>query len=96
LTWSGGPDGSVEFLNKQWRDYTGLSLEQALGWKWAQTIHPDDLPQLQKLWREILRTGVPTDVEARVRRYDGTYRWFLFRCSALRDGSGSIIRWYGT
>ena len=96
LAWCNLPDGSNEFLNQPWHDYTGLSPEQAHGWGWQVAIHPDDLPGLLDKWRELLASGEPGEIEARLRRFDGMHRWFLFRVNPLRDESGSIVKWYGT
>ncbi len=96
LAWHAAPDGAAEYLNKRWLDYTGLSLEQALGWNWQAAIHPEDRPRLFELWREIREAGRLTEVEARLRRFDGVYRWFLFRPAPLHDESGKVVRWYGT
>jgi PAS domain S-box-containing protein len=96
LAWAARPDGSVEFFNRRWLDYTGLSAEQARDWNWATAIHPDDLSTLTDYWRSILDSGEPGEIEARLRRFDGEYRWFLFRASPLRDQSGKVVKWYGT
>ena len=96
LAWHTRPDGFAEYLNKRWLDYTGLSLHEALGWEWRKAIHPDDLPGLLAEWHRILGSGQRAEVEARMRRHDGEYRWFLFRPEPLRDDSGKIVRWYGT
>src|SRR5271163_3445430 len=71
LVWCGLPDGSKEFLNKQWGDYTGLSLEESYGWGWQVAVHPEDLPLIGEKWRELAASGEPGEVEARVRRHDG-------------------------
>jgi PAS domain S-box-containing protein len=96
FAWSARPDGSVEFLNERWLNYTGLSAEQALDWKWTAAVHPDDLNNLTDYWRSIMVTGESGEIEARLRRFDGEYRWFLIRASAMRDESGTILKWYGT
>ena len=96
LAWSAAPDGPVDFLNQRWLDYTGLSPEQGLGWGWTAAIHPDDLNRIADYWRSIMHTGEPGEIEARFRRSDGEYRWFLFRANAVRDESGTIVKWYGT
>lgn len=96
LAWRARADGFAEYLNKRWLDYAGLTLEQALGWQWTSILHPDDAPNLQKTWLNMLEARVPGEVEARMRRSDGAYRWFLFRSEPLRDESGTITRWYGT
>lgn len=96
LVWSARPDGSAEFLNQGWLDYTGLSAEQALGWGWTAAIHPDDRDALIEYWRSILASGEPGEFEAQMRRFDGEYRWFLFRGIPLRDATGLIVKWCGT
>src|SRR4029077_19165721 len=85
-----------EFLNQRWLDYTALAIEQARGWGWKVAIHPDDLPQLLDVWEGLLVSGKSGESEARLRRGDGVYRWFLFRAEPLRDAQGTILKWYGT
>jgi len=96
LAWSAGPDGSADFFNQRWLDYTGLSAKQALGWGWQVAIHPDDLPRILETFREALNSAKPFEVEGRFRRFDGEFRWFLFRASPLCDESGKVVAWYGT
>jgi PAS domain S-box-containing protein len=96
LAWCNLPDGPNEFLNKRWHEYTGLSPEQSSGWGWQVALHPDDLPNLMEKWTKMLASGESDEVEARLRRRDGVYRWFLIRAEAFRDESGKIVRWYGT
>jgi hypothetical protein len=96
LAWSTDPTGFVEFLNRRWLEFTGLSAEQASGFGWSVAIHPDDAKGLIDYWQAALASGTEVDVEARMRRLDGLYRWFLFRASPLRDESGDIVKWYGT
>jgi PAS domain S-box-containing protein len=96
LAWSTRPDGYVEFLNQRWLDFTGLSAEQAGGFGWSVAVHPDDVHGLVEYWQSALASGTGVDVEARLRRFDGEYRWFLFRADPLRDESGAIVKWYGT
>src|SRR5260370_1232014 len=84
------------FLNKRWHEYTGLSPEESHGWGWQAAFYAEDIGPLMELWRELLISGQPGEIEARVRRYDGIYRWFLIRMEPFRDESGKIIRWYGT
>jgi formate hydrogenlyase transcriptional activator len=95
FTWSTHPDGSVEFVNQRWREYAGLSAEESQGWGWQAAIHPADLPSLMEKWRELLRSGEPGDIEARMRRHDGVFRWFLIRFEPFRDETGKIAMWYG-
>jgi PAS domain S-box-containing protein len=96
FAWCSRPDGSNEFLNQQWLDYTGLSIEAARDWGWRVAIHPEDLPRLLGVWQKLLASGEPGEWEARMRRFDGVYRWFLFRAEPLFDETGSIVKWYGT
>src|SRR5258708_6805095 len=96
LAWSARPDGSAEFFNQRWLDYTGLSAEQALDSGWEVAFHPDDLPRILEIFREALNSAKPFEVDGRFRRFDGELRWFLFRGSPLRDRSGKVAKWYGT
>ena len=94
IVWRKLPDGSADFLNKHFREYTGLSLEDGMGWGWMNAFHPDD--HLKEEWRVAFAAGKPFEKEARLRRSDGEYRWFLVRAVPLRDGHGNIVKWYGT
>jgi PAS domain S-box-containing protein len=96
LVWAARPDGSADFFNMRWLDYTGLTLDEARDWGWVAAIHPDDFASLGDTWRTIIASGDPGEAEARLRRSDGEYRWFLFRAEPMRDGSGDIVKWYGT
>jgi formate hydrogenlyase transcriptional activator len=89
------PDGTNEFSNKRWQDYTGLTSEESSGWGWQAAFHPEDLARTMDTWRALLAAGEPGDNQARLRRHDGVYRWFLFRCEPLYDETGKIVRWYG-
>jgi len=94
--WSALPDGSVDFLNQRWQEYTGFSLEEGLGLGARLTIHPEDLPSVLEEWKKSVASGGVFEREARVRRANGQYRWFFMRGVPLRDHSGNIIKWYGT
>ena len=96
LAWSTEPDGAVEFVNLRWRNYTGLSTEQAQGSGWQAAIHPDDVGWLSDQRRITMASGQPFELEARMRRYDGQYRWFINRADPLLDEKGKIVKWYGT
>jgi PAS domain S-box-containing protein len=95
LAWSAHPDGSAEFFNRRWLDYAGLSMEEASGWGWTVALHPEDRDRLMDYWRRLLDSGEAGEIEARLRRYDGEYRWFLFRAEPVRDHHGDIFKWYG-
>jgi PAS domain S-box-containing protein len=94
IVWRKLPDGSADFLNRNFREYTGLSLEQGLGWGWMmKAFHPDD--RLMEEWRTALAAEQPFEKEARLRRADGQYRWFLIRAVPLRNEQGNLLKWYG-
>src|SRR5690242_16557291 len=95
LVWSSEPDGFCDCLNDPWHDGTGMSLEAAKGWGWQEAIHPDDRQRLVDYWRALLDEVRPGEIEARLRRFDGAYRWFIFRAEPWVDASGRVIKWYG-
>ena len=94
LVWTARPDGHIDFLNQRWLEYTGLTLEQATGCGWEVAVHPEDLPDLVAYWRSVLAAGMPGETEARLRRFDGEYCWFLFRGVPLYDEEGHLVKWY--
>ncbi|TMB25650.1 MAG: PAS domain S-box protein, partial [Deltaproteobacteria bacterium] len=96
LVWTASADGLSNFFGQRWLEYTGLSPEETLGLGWTAAIHPDDLEQLQANFQRAKAEGKPAEAEARMRRADGAYRWFLGRCVPLRDSSGQIEGWYGS
>ena len=95
LAWSARPDGSAEFFNQLYLNFIGLSAEQASGWGWTAAVHPEDLNDLAAAWQRIMASAAPGETEARLRRHDGDYRWFLFRTNPLHDQTGTIVKWYG-
>ncbi|MES2734641.1 MAG: PAS domain-containing protein [Bacteroidota bacterium] len=96
IVWTALPDGNLDYFSQQWWDYSGMTLEQSLGQGWATAIHSDDLPLLSATWSNSLVTGKPYQVEARIRRADGAYRWMLIRSVALWTEQGGITQWMGT
>ena len=94
--WTTRPDGYCDFLNQVWLDYTGMTAEQAQGWGWTAALHPDDRIGLLEYWRSVLASGKRGEIEGRLRRNDGAYRWFLFRAEPFCDENGKVVRWYGT
>ena len=95
LAWTARPDGTAESFNKSYLDFVGLSAEAAMDWGWTAAVHPADADGWAAVWRRIIGCGQPGTAEARLRRFDGEYRWFLMRANPLRDESGAIVRWYG-
>jgi len=95
FVWSARADGAIEFLNQRGLAYTGLSSQKILGQSWNNTdlVHPDDSQGLLEAWNSIVASGEPDEIQARLRRFDGEYRWFLFRVAPLRDDSGRLVAW---
>jgi len=95
LLWRASQDGIPDFLNQPALNYTGLRLDQAeMGW--PRAFHPEDKKGMLQKWSAIRASGMPGELEARLRRFDGEYRWFLFRAVPLRDELGNIVKWYGS
>jgi formate hydrogenlyase transcriptional activator len=94
--WTSLPDGSKEYLNKRWYDYTGLSLEEGQGWGWKVVVHPEDLDRLVREWLAVMDSRKAGELETRIRRYDGVYRWFLIRVVPLLDEQGNVVKWFGS
>lgn len=95
LVWRAGPDGVPDFLNQTALDYTGLSPDQAET-GWPRAFHPEDKKGMLVKWSAIRASGTPGELIARLRRFDGEYRWFLFRGVPLRDEHDDIVKWYGS
>jgi PAS domain S-box-containing protein len=96
LAWSARSDGSALFFNQRWLDYTGLTSELASGWGWAVALHPDESERLLDYWRSVVASGQPSEMEGRLRRFDGVYRWFLLRATPSLDSDGRVVEWFGT
>ena len=96
MVWSTLPDGSLDFINHRWQEFTGLAAEDALEWNWEAVVHPDDHARFVADWRAALAAGQPIESEMRVRAANGEYRWLLVRNVPLRDELGKIVKWYGT
>ncbi|MBE7200945.1 MAG: PAS domain S-box protein [Parafilimonas terrae] len=96
IVWTGNPDGSLSYLNDRWYAYTGQTPEQALPLGWGDVIHPDDLPGLLRAWEHARTSATVYDTEARLRRHDGEYRWFLIRAEPMLDGDGRVVGWLGS
>ena len=96
IIWTARPDGGLDYYNKRWFEYTGLTLAQTENWGWGAVIHPDDLQACIDRWTRSLTTGENYEIEYRFKRADGAYRWFLGRASARRNEKGEIVQWVGT
>jgi PAS domain S-box-containing protein len=96
LAWSARPDGRADFFNQHYLDYTGLSADAAMDWGWTAVIHPDDRNRVTAGWRRTLAAERRGECEARLRRADGEYRWFLIRVHPRRSEAGQVVKWYGT
>ena len=86
LVWTTQGDGRSDFVNRYWCEYTGLGPDEALDHGWQRAIHPDDLTSFLDSWSDIRRSGVAKEIDARLRRFDGEYRWFAV--PPLLDGGG--------
>jgi PAS domain S-box-containing protein len=95
MVWTAKADGSVDYFNQRWIEYTGLSLEESRNWGWNITLHPDDLQRCLDRWNESIKTGDGYKIEYRLKAKDGTYRWFAGRAFPMRDERGAIVQWVG-
>jgi PAS domain S-box-containing protein len=95
LVWSARPDGTADFFNRHYLDYVGQTPQDLSGWAWTSAVHPEDLEKLGAVWQAARETGGGAECEARLRRFDGTYRWFIFRANPLHDEAGNVVKWYG-
>jgi eukaryotic-like serine/threonine-protein kinase len=95
VVWTAGADGSIDYANQFWLNFTGLTLEQTRGSGWAAVLHPEDTPRVVALWTKALQTGEPIEVDYRLKRADGVYRWFLAHARPLRDREGRVVKWFG-
>ena len=96
LVWSATPDGACDYFSTQWTQHTGVPERDLLGWRWLAMLHPDDREPTRRLWTDSVAGRGPYDVEYRVRRSDGVYRWFKTRGTPIRDSEGQIVKWFGT
>jgi PAS domain S-box-containing protein len=97
MIWTAGADGASNFVNRRWRDYTGLSLEETLAAGWASLYHPNDVAEALAAWQSTFAADPPVEInlEARLRRVDGVYRRFKIQTRPLRDAAGKLTGWCG-
>lgn len=96
IVWVTRPDGWHVDFNQSWLDYTGLTLEESLGFGWNPPFHPDDRALAAERWLQATSSGEPYEIEYRLRRWDGVYHWMLGRAVPMRDTEGNIVKWFGT
>ena len=96
IVWTAAPDGSVEWLNRRWYDFTGVREDVGAGWSWMDVAHPDDTATVLRAWEQARQEAGLLQIEIRLRRHDGQYQWFLARAWPLRDAGGNVVRWFGT
>lgn len=96
MVWSTRADGFHDYYNARWYEFTGVPEGSTDGEAWNGMFHPEDQGRAFDLWRQCLQTGEPYEVEYRLRRHDGVYRWTLGRARPIRNEAGEIARWFGT
>src|SRR5712671_545056 len=96
LIHTASPDGYLDYFNKPWLEYFGVTLDKVAGWNWTAFIHPEDVEGIVAKWRACIATGETFEYETRVRRANGEYRWMFHRKVPLRDALGNIVKWYGS
>ncbi|MGC1269453.1 MAG: PAS domain-containing protein, partial [Croceibacterium sp.] len=95
IVWSAAPDGLLDFVNQHFCDFVGLTSEEILGLGFYRIFHPDDTAHLLSEWQDIMSSGQPREVEGRLLRHDGEFRWCTLRQKPISDASGRVIKWYG-
>jgi diguanylate cyclase (GGDEF)-like protein/PAS domain S-box-containing protein len=96
IVWTSAPDGSTEYFNRQATTFAGSRVEAAHAWDWLSLVHPDEAEQARMAWARAMAARAPYKFDHRIRRFDGTYRWFAFRCLPILDGEGALQKWIGT
>ena len=96
IVWTADPNGELDYYNRQWELYTGFTTEETRGWAWGQVLHPDDLQPCIDRWTEAFTSGEPYEIEYRLKRADGIYRWHLGRATPFKSETGQILKWFGT
>ena len=96
IIWTNSGDGTADYFNQRWHEYSGLTYEQSHGLGWQIIVHPDDAPASEERWQQALAAGVIFDTEYRLRGADGAYRWFIGRNVPLKDAAGRVLAWFGS
>jgi formate hydrogenlyase transcriptional activator len=95
IAWSALPDGSLDFVNQRFRDYTGLSSDQLYGSEWKSAVHRDDIQKIETWWQDLSQSQEAATTEKRLRRFDGEYRWFQIAAAPVHDEQAKLVRWCG-
>ena len=95
IAWSALPDGSLDFVNQRFRDYTGLSSDQLTGSEWKSAVHRDDIQKIETWWQDLSQSQEAGTTEKRLRRFDGEYRWFQIAAAPVHDEQANLVRWCG-
>jgi PAS domain S-box-containing protein len=96
VVWTSGADGSIDYANKFWCNFTGMTLEQTQGSGWTSAVHPGDIQRVAEVWARALSAGEPVEVNFRIKgAEDGVYHSFLARSKPMRDRQGQIVTWLG-
>ncbi|MBL9186662.1 MAG: PAS domain S-box protein [Opitutaceae bacterium] len=96
IVWITRPDGWNIYFNEHWMAYTGLTLEESLGHGWNKPFHPEDQQRAWDAWQQATSTVGTYELECRLRRADGEYRWWLIRGEPQKDADGNVLKWFGT
>ncbi len=96
MVWTADATGAVNYFNQRWYEYSGLTTETSLGLKGVETVHPEEQERTLQQWADSVIAGEPFEIQYRVRRFDGIYRWFIARGLPLRDSNGQVTSWIGT
>jgi PAS domain S-box-containing protein len=96
LVWMCRPDGGFVYFNQRWVNYTGLTLDESYGDGWNKPFHAEDRQRAWEAWQRAVQFKEPYSLECRLRRFDGTYRWWLIRARPFHDANGEVLEWFGT
>jgi PAS domain S-box-containing protein len=97
MVWTARPDGSPDYFNRRWDEFTGFSEDEYGNWIWQKILHPEDVERYNDTWHGAVESGSAYEIECRFRDYRaGSYRWFLGRAEPVRDEAGRIVKWFGT
>ena len=96
IVWTARPDGGLDYANRRWHEYTGMSKERSRGWGWLEAVHPEDVPRVQPAWREAMERQGEVAVECRIRRGGGEHRWHICSATPEHDAEGTLVGWVAT